>query len=571
MANLFDSSSSIDEGGSIGTRESCDSFIRREVDVTVAQDEPHDVPTLTVATVLSTNKPGHSESNVGTYHYNEKSSIIDAEEERDKLRITSSLMDDDVSTDSDNDDDEVNTSLLSQKKDIFRNTHKEPPTVMSSFNSLASWNTINLLDEASESQAETGVIHKTQSFSDRFNSVYGEVATAAASKNKMSAISNSNDNIKRLQNARTLKDAIKSFGAGLTNATTCDAMATSFPMVASSWDVDVDDFSHLSGKKRTADKRFSIGNYNNNDNNKRRRQMPLDIRSELVLMQDKMDQYELTIQSLQRDNSALSTTKSHLQSMLEQSNKALRSAQLEAKVSKSRADSLTIQVNEMKSELHEAKQDILLVQKEYEETIKIEQNRMTALNNEHKRAFQREQDKHINEIASLKSEISCVEEIVDECKDVIDRQAKKIINLEGTLAKTTTAATDALEVANEAREERDFWKSRAKLTPKSRVLATSFVHTTEYYSCEQQQKLTPTRSTGKENNNVLGCCSICYKEQSGIVRRCKCGKVDCHKWAHAHCLEGKSNVSTSVSHPGTPPPPLPLILCNGVELLIRKK
>lgn len=567
MANLFDSSSSGEEG-SIGTRESRGSFISEDVDDKNVALQP-DVPTLTVATVFNINQPEPGSNNITYYH--ETNQIIDAEEERDKLRITSSLMDDDISNDSDNDDEQENTSLLAQKKDIFRSTRQEPPTNKSAYISLSSWNTINLLDEASQSQAESEVIQKTQSFSDKFNSVYGEVATAAASKSKMATTSNDNGN--RLKNARaSFSSAIKTFGAGLTNATTCDAVGTSFPMVASSWDVDIDDSSHAIGKKRAAENRFSIGSYssNNINNNKRRRKMPLDIRSELVLMQDKMDQYEQTIQTLRRDNAVLSTSKSHLQSMLEQSNKALRSAQLETKVSKSRADSLTFQVNEMKRELEQAKQHELQVQKENDEVRMEQQIRLAELKSEHELVFQKELDQREIEIASLKSQISSAEQSVVECEDVIGRQAAKIVNLEETLAKTTTAATDALEVAKEAQEERDFWKSRAKLSPKAKSLAKSFVHTTEYYSCGQEENLTPTQSVGKENNCASRKCNLCFKEQSGIVRWCKCGKVDCKMWAHAKCLKGKKNVSTSVSHPGTPPPPLPLILCNGVELLIKK-
>lgn len=563
MANLFDSSSS-DEGGSTGTRESRDSFISEDVDDNVAPGGEPDVPTLTAASVFNTNKP---ESNDITY-YHTTNQMIDAEEERDKLRITSSLMDDELSADSDNDDEENNSSLQAQRKDIFRSSQKEPSTNKSAYISLSSWNTINLLDEASQSQAESEAIHKTQSFSDKFNSVYGEVATAAASKNKVATTSNGHGN--RLKNARaSFSTAIKTFGAGLTNVTTCDAVGTTFPMVASSWDVDLDDSSNVVGKKRTAEDGFSIGSYNNI--NKKRKKMPLDIRSELVLMQDKMDQYEQTILTLRRDNAVLSTSKSHLQTMLEQSNKALRNAQLETKISKSRADTLTFQVDEMKNELEQAKQHKLQVQKEYEEAQIEEETKLAALESEHELIFQKELHRHKNEIASLKSQISSTEQTVLECEDVIDRQASKIVNLEETLARTTTAATDALEVAKEAQEERDFWKSRAKLSPKARSLAKSFVHTTEYYSCGQEEKLTPTKSVGKENNHASGKCNLCFKEQSGIVRWCKCGKSDCQMWAHATCLaKGKKNVSTSVSHPGTPPPPLPLILCNGLESLIKK-
>ena len=291
----------------------------------------------------------------------------------------------------------------------------------------------------------------------------------------------------------------------------------------------------------------------------------MDIRSELVLMQDKMDQYEVTIQSLQRDNSTLSAANSNLQSTLEQSTKALQSAQLESKVSNDRADSLTSQLNEMKSEMQRAKQDLLLVQKENDEAKKAVQVRMTTLEKELRVAMRKEQEKHKLEIEYLKSQISTAEQTVEECQEVIERQAVKIVNLEITLAETTTAATDALEVAKEAEEERDLWKSRALLSPKAKSLA-------KYFTGKQQRQKTPATTTvGKENNNASGCCSLCFKEQSsGIIRWCKCGKAGCHKWAHAKCLAKGRSVSTSVSHPGTPPPPLPLILCNGIEPVIRK-
>jgi hypothetical protein len=38
------------------------------------------------------------------------------------------------------------------------------------------------------------------------------------------------------------------------------------------------------------------------------------------------------------------------------------------------------------------------------------------------------------------------------------------------------------------------------------------------------------------------------------------------KWAHAMCIINRKsgNVSTCVSHPGTPAPPLPMVLCEGI-------
>ena len=119
----------------------------------------------------------------------------------------------------------------------------------------------------------------------------------------------------------------------------------------------------------------------------------------------------------------------------------------------------------------------------------------------------------------------------------------------------------------EAEEDRDLWKKRAMLSPKAKTLAKSFLHTASYFSCENQQQLTPTPICKEnKNNTAIGSCSLCFKEQSGVTRWCKCGKEECKEWAHAQCLaKRKNNVSSSVSHPGTPPPPLPLILCSGIH------
>lgn len=56
-------------------------------------------------------------------------------------------------------------------------------------------------------------------------------------------------------------------------------------------------------------------------------------------------------------------------------------------------------------------------------------------------------------------------------------------------------------------------------------------------------------------------CSICFKASYGIMKSCQCGNPLCDKRAHASCISGK-NPLPSVSHPGTPAPALPTILCN---------
>jgi len=53
--------------------------------------------------------------------------------------------------------------------------------------------------------------------------------------------------------------------------------------------------------------------------------------------------------------------------MLDQSNNALRTAQLATKVSQNQAETLTIQLNEMKNELHGARRDVVKFRKENDE------------------------------------------------------------------------------------------------------------------------------------------------------------------------------------------------------------
>jgi hypothetical protein len=72
---------------------------------------------------------------------------------------------------------------------------------------------------------------------------------------------------------------------------------------------------------------------------------------------------------------------------------------------------------------------------------------------------------------------------------------------------------------------------------------------------------------GNENHPQLQSeCSLCCRPHrpNAAVRRCQCGRDDCTKWAHATCLLNRKSISSCVSHPGTPAPPLPMILCEGI-------
>lgn len=92
-------------------------------------------------------------------------------------------------------------------------------------------------------------------------------------------------------------------------------------------------------------------------------------------------------------------------------------------------------------------------------------------------------------------------------------------------------------------------------------------------SASRQLKFASSKSVlsaGKENHRHTNTqrleCSLCFHppRPNGAIKSCACGKADCNKWAHASCLLNRQSVSSCVSHPGTPAPPLPTILCDGI-------
>ena len=71
--------------------------------------------------------------------------------------------------------------------------------------------------------------------------------------------------------------------------------------------------------------------------------------------------------------------------------------------------------------------------------------------------------------------------------------------------------------------------------------------------------------TDKENEGVKNgthCC-MCIKPSIGIMKTCQCGNASCKKRAHSNCVK-HIQPGPSVSHPGTPSVPLPLVLCSSV-------
>lgn len=77
-------------------------------------------------------------------------------------------------------------------------------------------------------------------------------------------------------------------------------------------------------------------------------------------------------------------------------------------------------------------------------------------------------------------------------------------------------------------------------------------------------------ATEKENSlchsNVprSSICSICSKPSYGLMKPCQCGNSKCTKKAHISCVN-RIQPGPSVSHPGTPAPQLPIVLCSAIR------
>jgi DNA repair exonuclease SbcCD ATPase subunit len=59
-------------------------------------------------------------------------------------------------------------------------------------------------------------------------------------------------------------------------------------------------------------------------------------------------------------------------------------------------------------------------------------------------------------------------------------------------------------------------------------------------------------------------CCVCSKKSFGLMKTCPCGQPECPKRAHVLCAASRP-APISVSHPGTPAPVLPLVLCGAAS------
>jgi hypothetical protein len=71
-------------------------------------------------------------------------------------------------------------------------------------------------------------------------------------------------------------------------------------------------------------------------------------------------------------------------------------------------------------------------------------------------------------------------------------------------------------------------------------------------------------TTGHSNIPQSSICSICSKASYGLMKPCQCGNKACTKKAHLSCVN-RIQPGPSVSHPGTPAPQLPVVLCSVIS------
>jgi hypothetical protein len=101
-----------------------------------------------------------------------------------------------------------------------------------------------------------------------------------------------------------------------------------------------------------------------------------------------------------------------------------------------------------------------------------------------------------------------------------------------------------------------------KIPPSSRQL--SYNYSSPSNLCEKENQPNNCDPNRASLAKKYKCC-LCFKDTTGVMRSCQCGQTSCDKRAHATCLAKYKIANVGcVSHPGTPIPQMPLILCTGV-------
>ncbi|KAL7541100.1 hypothetical protein ACHAWF_006853 [Thalassiosira exigua] len=340
-----------------------------------------------------------------------------------------------------------------------------------------------------------------------------------------------------------------------------------------------------------------------------------------------LDESHSQIKALRTENAVVVQSKVIFESKLEVLEEACRAAetnastsQAEAAVANARIGSLLCQIKESQSEINRMRHDLEAERKRNDKSACAAQKVESELERtkQEKEDVEKERDMLISR-AELQDEVRKMRSALKEVRELESVRLNNTRRIEAELQGAHNALATANSTVETLREENSSlqsklshasgrtsrWKMEWKEgregievaaiadrhssapTPKPAKLdsinALGAEDTSEPPSCASKMPLKPVlrgtpdsssrqlsfasstkSSTGKENNHTNEPCALCCRRPKGIMHYCSCGKDGCNKWAHAICLANRKSVSKSVSHPGTPAPPLPTILCNGL-------
>ncbi|KAG7373085.1 hypothetical protein IV203_033809 [Nitzschia inconspicua] len=234
-----------------------------------------------------------------------------------------------------------------------------------------------------------------------------------------------------------------------------------------------------------------------------------------------------------------------------------RLERLEKELQKSK--SLLIDATSAASESQQTKQKVQSSLERIEET----NRQLSDSIQENQKQLNRQEELHSKALAQARKDHQATQHKWSRDRDLvqslkIEKQAadKKISQLQGKLAQVERRLLDSTNLASSNSLSQDeFAISRGNQNDSISINGNGFQIPSLSYSKEN-----PTSNMSKG----VCQCSICNKQGTGIMRKCQCGNNSCTLRAHPSCFHRVTmqKATTSVSHPGTPAPKLPVLLCS---------
>lgn len=257
------------------------------------------------------------------------------------------------------------------------------------------------------------------------------------------------------------------------------------------------------------------------------------------------EQWKRQAQELQATDKLRQERLDHLEKELQESKTLL----MEATAAASESQQATQKIQSSLERMEEANQQL---------SLKLEDTQ---------KQLHRQEELHNHALAQAQKEHQSTQHKWNHDRDLvqslkIEKQAadKKISTLQGKLAQAERRLMDSTNLTSSPFPPQDKQES-------GRNDGST--------STNQNEFNIPSLSTNNENSSALIKCSICCKQGSGVMRKCQCGNKSCAARAHATCVQRATmqNTSTSVSHPGTPAPKLPVVLCsnNGMKMVVNNR